>query len=141
MRTGTERHRRPPAHRGAAGARGAVLLEVLVALAILSIAGAAVVGFAEETGRALIDARRAERELRRTSAFLDAVTLWSRDDLDRHLGDRREGPWRMRVGRPTPTVYTILLMDSSGTRELLRTALFRPEPMDSAAREVDDAVR
>src|SRR4051812_27068530 len=90
-----------PFARGRHG-RGAVLLEVLVALAILVTAGAAAVAMASESAAALARAREADREMRRASAFFDAVALWPRADLDRHLGDRTQGVWRMRVDRPWP---------------------------------------
>jgi hypothetical protein len=35
-------------------------------------------------------------------------------------------PWRLRIDRPTPTLYLVVLRDSVG-RELLRTSLFRPQ--------------
>jgi type II secretory pathway pseudopilin PulG len=112
--------------------RGAALLEALVALVILASAGAAVTALAVESGRAVQRAHAAEAELRRADAFFTVVALWPREDLDRHLGDREQGPWRLRVERLRPTIYTISLADSVGARPLLRTALYRPEaPRDS----------
>ena len=73
-------------------------------------------------------AEAAETEIRRASAFMDAIALWPRADLDRHLGDRAEGPWRLIIDRPVPTLYLVVLTDSLSRRELLRTALYRPEP-------------
>jgi hypothetical protein len=106
---------------------GAALLEVLVALTILVTAGATVAGFASEAANANARSAARERSMRDASAFLEAVALWPRADLDRHLGDRVQGPWRMRVDRPTPTLYVIVLADSTNSRELLRTALYRPQ--------------
>ena len=95
-RGGTHAHTR---RRKAGHARaGAVLLEVIIALAILATAGATI------------------------------TALWPRADLDRHLGERTQGHWRMRVDRPTPTLYVVTLTDGASNVELLRTALFRPEP-------------
>ena len=68
--------------------------------------------------------------MRDASALLEAVALWPRADLDRHLGDRPQGAWRMQVDRPTPTLYVIVLADSTNRRELLRTTLYRPQPAD-----------
>ena len=107
---------------------GAVLLEAIVALTILAIAGAAVVALAVDSARAIERAATADADAQRASALLDAVALWPREDLDRHLGTRDEGPWRMTVGRPTPTLYTVALADSSERRVLLSTVLFRAEP-------------
>jgi type II secretory pathway pseudopilin PulG len=104
------------------------LLEVLVALAILGTAGLATVTLATESWRAVRAAREADRSFREASAFFDAVALWPREDLDRHLGDRAQGPWRMRVDRPLPTLYVVTLADSSGRDTLLVTSLYRTEP-------------
>ena len=117
---------------------GAALLEALVALSILATAGVAVVGFAGEAIRSVGRTRAAERDVRRASALLDAVALWPREDLDRHLGSRAEGPWRMLIERPTPSMYTVILRDSSSGHEVLHTALFRPE---SVRRDGSDALR
>jgi type II secretory pathway pseudopilin PulG len=106
---------------------GAALLEVLIALVILASAGASVAALAIESSRVVQRAHATEDELRRADAFFTVVTLWPREDLDRHLGDREQGPWRLRVERTLPTIYTVSLTDSLGTRVLLRTALYRQE--------------
>ena len=106
---------------------GVALLEALVALVILTTAGATAVTMAAEAARDIQRARRAEGEMRAANAFFDAVSLWSRDDLDRHLGNRPQGAWLMRVDRPSPTLYVATLTDTATHIELLRTSLFRPE--------------
>jgi type II secretory pathway pseudopilin PulG len=110
---------------------GAVLLEVIVALTILSVTGASLAILAATSADAVRHANQATRDVQRASAFLSAVALWPRADLDRHLGDRAEGPWRLRIDRPLPTLYTVTLADSGAHAPLLRTALFRPEAPDA----------
>jgi type II secretory pathway pseudopilin PulG len=114
------------------GRPGVALLEVLVALAILGTVGAAVAALAVDAADAMRRARDADTEMRRASAFFDAVALWPREDLELRLGTRRQGPWRLRVDRPGPSLYTVELADSAGARVLLRSALFRsptiPQP-------------
>jgi type II secretory pathway pseudopilin PulG len=105
---------------------GVVLLEVLVGLAILGTAGAAMAALALGASDTVRRAQRADDEMRRASALLEAVALWPREDLDRHLGVRAQGEWSMHVGHPVPALYTVSLTDSTGAHELLRTALFRP---------------
>ena len=107
--------------------RGAALLEVLVALTILATAAASVVAFANDAARSVRHARETESEIRRASALLDAIALWPREDLDRHLGERDEGPWRLHITRVTTTLYSVILTDSMSARELLRTAVYRPD--------------
>jgi prepilin-type N-terminal cleavage/methylation domain-containing protein len=112
--------------------RGLTLLEVLVALMILGSAGLGLVTLGTASWGAVRRAREADRSVRDASAFFDAVALWPRADLDRHLGDRAQGPWRMRVERPTATLYVVTLADSSGRLTILETSLFRPESPGAA---------
>lgn len=106
---------------------GAVLLEAIVALTILMIAGVTAVIMATESAHSVALIRESEAELRSASAFLEAAALWTREDLDRRLGEREQGRWRLRIDRPAPTLYTLTLTDSLGRAELLRTTVFRPE--------------
>ena len=110
--------------------RGAVLLEAIVALVILSVAGTAAVTLVSQSADAVRRARIADVETREASAFFHAVALWTREDLDRRLGERPQGEWKLLVQRPAPTLYEVVLTDSAVTREILRTTLFRPEPDD-----------
>jgi type II secretory pathway pseudopilin PulG len=107
--------------------RGAVLLEALVALAVLASVGVAAAWSASESLRAVARAHAREADVRLATRLLTAVTLWSREDLDRHLGTRQQGPLSMRVDRPTAALYEISLMDSTKRTVLLRTTLFRPQ--------------
>jgi type II secretory pathway pseudopilin PulG len=111
---------------------GAALLEAIVALTILGIAGTAAVVMAADSARTVRHAREVDAGVRAASDFLGAVSLWTREDLDRHLGTRAEGPWRLRVDRPAQTLYVVSLADSAGGRELLRTTLFRPDTSRAA---------
>jgi type II secretory pathway pseudopilin PulG len=107
--------------------QGVALLEVLVALTLLASAGVAAVALASESGAAIARARARDESVREASAFFDAVALWTRGDLDRRLGERPQGPWRLRIDRPTATLYVLVLSDSGSGAEVLRTALYRPE--------------
>lgn len=100
--------------------RGASLLEALVALSILGtaiLAAMRVVGSAED---ALLRAHESESEIARASAFLDAVSIWTQADLDRHLGVRVQGAWRMAVAQ-RDGLYYVALFDSTGSRLVLET--------------------
>lgn len=113
--------RRRPRH-------GVVLLEAIVALTILTVAALASVAMVRQAVESARRAEVTEGEIRKASAFMDAIALWPRADLDRHLGNRAEGPWRLVIDRPVPTLYLVALTDSLSRRELVRTALYRPLP-------------
>lgn len=107
--------------------RGAVLIEVIIALTILAAIGAALLSSAWLWHRTAERAREAEADLRAASAFMEAVTLWTRAELDQRLGDRAQGTWRLRIERPLQSLYVVSLADI-GHRELIRTAVFRELP-------------
>jgi type II secretory pathway pseudopilin PulG len=67
------------------GRSGVALLEAIVALTLLGIAGTTAVVMASESARTVRHAREADDALRDAGAFMDAVSLWNRADLDRHL--------------------------------------------------------
>jgi hypothetical protein len=104
----------------------------MVALVILASAGTVVVSMVAESARAVQRVRESEKEMRAANAFFNAVALWPRADLDRHLGDRREGRWIMRVDRPGVTLYVVTLSDSITRATVLRTSLYRPEAFHAA---------
>lgn len=107
---------------------GAALLEAIVALAVFGTAGSAALLLMRDGVRAAERARAAEREMRHADAFLATVSLWTREDLDRRLGERPQGPWRLVILRRTPMLYDVALRDSLTDVLVLRTALHRAMP-------------
>lgn len=104
-----------------------VLLEVIVALTIFVIAGLSASVWVRQTLLTVDHAHLAVDELEAASDYLDRIALWPREDLDRHLGTRLEGPWVVEVQHPTPTIYEVRIGDSASTQPLLRTWLYRAE--------------
>lgn len=110
---------------------GMVLLESLVALVVFALAASALTATLIQALEAVRTTAEAESELRAASAFLDAVVLWPATDLDRRLGDRQQGPWRLKIDRPHPNAYRIEVADSTGARILLQTAVYRHSQHES----------
>ena len=102
-------------------------MEAVVALAVLGITAVALLTLVGEVIRSVDRARHVEEELEAASAFLDAVAVWPREDFERRLGEREQGPWRMYVERTQPALFEIVLRDSATGRVLLTTSVFRPE--------------
>jgi type II secretory pathway pseudopilin PulG len=92
--------------RRAGGGRrhGAVLLEALVALTILIIGCSSIVITVSESAAAIRRAEAGERTSRAANAYLNVVALWTREDLARHVGTRRQGPWRMYIEHSHPLI-------------------------------------
>jgi type II secretory pathway component PulJ len=109
--------------------RGIALLEVLVALVILATAAIALVELVDAGTRAVAEARVRERELADEDRLLSAYTLLARSDLDRRLGTRDVGPYRVNVQRPEPSLYRVALSrEVAPDVEDLVTVVFRQEP-------------
>ena len=105
---------------------GAILLEVLIAMTILAIAGGTVIALAAESGQVVRRVRVREQEVEAASALLDHIALWGREDLDRHLGDHPQGGWRLNIAARNPSLYEVSLRDSLAEETLLHTVLYRP---------------
>jgi type II secretory pathway pseudopilin PulG len=115
----------PPPQRVPRGRAGAVLLEVLVALSILGVMASTAAWRTAEWMHTVHRAHTAEAEVRDAQRLLTAISLWPREDLDRHLGDRPQGAWIVNVDRATPQLYRVTLRDTASRAVALRTTLYR----------------
>jgi type II secretory pathway pseudopilin PulG len=107
--------------------RGVVLLEALLALAIVSAAVVMTLTLQRADGARLARALDRQSTTRSANRLLRAVSLWPRTDLDRRLGTRRQGPFWLEIQRPSPVRYDVQLLEAETGRLLLLTSLFRPE--------------
>lgn len=113
----------------ARGERGVALLEVLVAVTMLGVAGIGLLELVGAGTRAVAAARVREREVADEERLLAAYTLLARGDLDRRLGRREVGPYFADVQRPERTLYRIaLIRGETADVEDLVTVVYRPEP-------------
>lgn len=108
--------------------RGVVLLEVLVAVVVLAMAG---IGLVELVGSGLQAARRArqrETTLATEERLLAALTLLNRKELDQRIGRWQIGEFIADVQRPERTLYRVaLLQEQSPQVEDLVTVVYRAE--------------
>ena len=108
--------------------RGVALLEVLVALALLSASGMALVGLVSAGLGTEREARAREATLATEDRQLSALTLLRREELDRRLGRHPLGELVVDIERPERTLYRIALMQLSSPHvEDLGTVVYRPE--------------
>jgi type II secretory pathway pseudopilin PulG len=115
-----------------AGERGLGLLEVVAALAILSLAGLALLSRAVEAARATQRAALEERALAGAERLLIAHVLLGRRDLDRRLGAHEIGELVVSVQRPRRDLYRIAVSRmSSPDVEQLATVVRRAESGDA----------
>ena len=108
--------------------RGVALLETLVALAIVSSAGLALLELVSGGLRAEREARERERVLAVEERVLTALTLLKREDLDRRLGRHPIGELGVDIERPERTLYRIAVsQEESPQVEDLVTVVYRRE--------------
>lgn len=106
---------------------GIALLESVVALVVLGTIGSAAAWSASEWTRSVDRTITEEQQLRSADHLLSAISLWTRADLDRHLGRHAEGQFRMGVNRIEPTLYEVILADTASGAPVLATLLYRVE--------------
>ena len=108
--------------------RGIALLETLVALAILSGAGLALLDLVTAGLRAERESRKRERVLAIDDRILTALTLLTRAELDRRLGRHPLGELVADIQRPERTLYRIALAQQESPQvEDLVTFVYRRE--------------
>jgi prepilin-type N-terminal cleavage/methylation domain-containing protein len=108
---------------------GITLLEVVVAMAIMSTVAVSALAAVAEAMRSTERWQVREFEINRAAEVLLLTSLLPRNRLDLLLGDRMSGTWVVNVQRPRPTLYRIAVRDSApGTTELLVTVVFRANP-------------
>lgn len=106
--------------------RGAILLEVMVALAILASAGISLVALTSNALRSELAMRRREETLLAADRVLAATTLLTRNDLERRIGKHRVGEFVVDVQRPERTLFRIAIAEADAEVESLVTVVYRP---------------
>jgi type II secretory pathway component PulJ len=107
--------------------KGTALLEVIIALTILTVAALSTVAWVNQAADAFTRTSAAAAETEAASEYLDRIALWTSEDLDRHLGARKQGNWTVTVERPTAPLYVVTITDAANARTILSTTLYRPE--------------
>lgn len=110
------------------GERGVALLEVLVALTILGIAGTTAIALLVGYGDALARNAAEERRVADESRLLTALTLLSREDLANRLGAHRAGLYAVEIRRVSAVLYELQVgMNDDPVWSRLETMVYRPQ--------------
>lgn len=103
---------------------GIALLEVLVAATLLATVGAAWTSFAWQATRSAELLADREREMRRASAVLQAMTLLSGDDLARRAGVSRVDGLEVNIISVDQKLLSVTVTDTLVGAVILRTKLY-----------------
>src|SRR5204862_1755071 len=87
--------------------RGTILLELMLSLALLGVAGTSVLAAMSEALRNEAAWRRRESLYQTADRVLIAMSLLGRGDLDLRIGTRPVGELLVTVDRPEPTLYRV----------------------------------
>jgi type II secretory pathway pseudopilin PulG len=101
------------------------LLEVVVALAVLATAGVALLQLANQAQSGLVETQRTVEQFSAAEQLAGQIEVWTRDELIRRLGYRRNGIWYLNVNQTSGVVFHIAILDSL-QRPVLTTAVLRP---------------
>ena len=105
---------------------GMVMLEVMLGVAILGMAGVALVTLLTQTVHTVRQGRTMERRTTSAMQLLDRATLWSDGELASRLGRSRVGDWNLDVAAPRTQLYSLTVLDTLTGATVLRTTVYRP---------------
>jgi type II secretory pathway pseudopilin PulG len=108
--------------------RGMVLLEVMLGIAILGMAGVALITLLTQTVATVQRGRTTERKVASASQLLDRASLWSAAELTVHLGRTRVAGWDVQVDALGRRLYDVSILDTLSETPVLRTTFYRPAP-------------
>jgi len=119
--------------RRGSGRRGFALLEVLIALVILSLAGVSATLYVAELLRQETELIAREAEMEEAERILGELWVMDQAALSRRLGIRQVGFYLTRVGRPEAGLFRISVASQARPgAELLVTVVYRPSPRRSS---------
>jgi len=107
--------------------QGVVLLEVLIAIAILSMIGVSSAGVVAASLEAETRLHTREVELAAAADLLTAMSLLSREELGQRIGMREVAGFAVWVDRPEPSLFRVGIAPAEKpAAELISTLVYRP---------------
>jgi Tfp pilus assembly protein PilV len=108
------------------GRSGATIIEVLIALVVLAIAGVGLITLLAQTLTSVHQVGGRQDEVRVAATLMDRAATWSRADLELHIGSTRTGRFVLTVGGLPGALYAVDVSDTTGAM-LLHTTFYRPD--------------
>jgi type II secretory pathway pseudopilin PulG len=105
---------------------GMVMLEVMLGVMILGMAGVALITLLTQTVHTVRQGRAVERRMASAAQLLDRATLWSDGELASRLGRSRIGELDVDVALPQPQLYSLTVLDTLTGARVLATTVYRP---------------
>lgn len=107
--------------------RGVVLLEVLIAVTIVSTVGIASIAFLVTAQDSYERLTSRETEMQAAERVLTATTLLTRSELEQRIGVREVADFVVSVDRPEPSLFRLGVAPAARpAAEVLSTLVYRP---------------
>lgn len=110
--------------------RGSALLDVVVALVVLALAGVGLITVTGQTAHTMRSVRETEREAIAASAELDRLVAYDRAQLAAMIGSSVHGEWSIDVAAVGHDLYDVAVSRRGGAVPLLLTTAYRPDTAD-----------
>lgn len=108
---------------------GIALMEVIVALILVTVVGVPLLARVGAEARLLVQRIDQEALLRTAEGALAEYASLERTRLEQRLGRRAVGSLDVLLDRPSPTLFRIVVVQpDAGDRALMATHVYRPEP-------------
>jgi Tfp pilus assembly protein PilV len=111
---------------------GTSIIDVILALVLLAIAGTALVTLLGQTAHSIESLRATEHQTQSAGLELGALAVLSKSDFSAHIGTTRRHGWVLSIGRLTPDLFDVSIAASDTGLTLLRTTLYRPDSTTNA---------
>ena len=111
--------------------RGTILLEVVVGLTILVIAGVGWITLLAQTRASIAQLRVRESRTRLAGDLLQRYRFLSANEFDARLGATRAGGLVISVSLVAPHLYALAALDSNGSTILLSTTVYARDTTQS----------
>ena len=105
---------------------GMLLLEVLLGIAILGIAGVGLIMLLTQTVETVRHGRDTERRVMSASHLFNRATLYNTPELDARIGRQRIGEWNLEIVMAQMQLYSLAVLDTTTGVVVLHTTVYRP---------------
>jgi Tfp pilus assembly protein PilV len=107
--------------------RGSALIEAVVAMVMLAVAGTGLITLLGQTRHAMRTLRESEMVEQSAAAQLDRLVLLDRPSLAALEGRTMANGWSLRVETVFPGVFDVSVARTDTSAPLLATTLYRPD--------------
>lgn len=111
---------------------GSTLVEVLVGLVILAVAGSGLIVLIGQTSHTMNRTFVAERRLRQASAELSRFAALDRAAMAARVGTSQSHGWSVSVMVASTSLFDVSVAPTDTSAVWLRTTFYRPDTTDTA---------